>query len=94
MLLLKMKEPTPLYKGEGCPYCNYIGYKGRSAIHEILVVTKEIRELVNRKTSIDQIAMMASRQGTTSLQQNCTELVLSGVTTVDELIKVTYSVDQ
>ena len=94
MLLLKMKEPTPLYKGEGCPFCNNTGYKGRSGIHEILVVTKEIKELINRKASIDQIAMMASRQGTASLQQNCTQLVLSGVTTVEELIKVTYSVDQ
>jgi type IV pilus assembly protein PilB len=94
MLLLKMKEPMPLYKGEGCPYCNFTGYKGRSGIHEILVVTKEIKELINRKASIDQIATMASRQGTTSLQQNCAELVLNGVTTVDELIKVTYSVDQ
>lgn len=93
MLLLKMKEPMPLYKGSGCPYCNFTGYKGRSGIHEILVVTKEIRELVSRKASIDQIATMAVRQGTTTLQQSCTELVLSGVTTVDELIKVTYSVD-
>ena len=93
MLLLKMKEPMPLYKGSGCAFCNFTGYKGRSGIHEILVVTKEIRELVNRKASIDQIAMTAVRQGTTSLQQSCTSLVLSGVTTVDELIKVTYSVD-
>ncbi len=93
MLLLKMKEPMPLYKGSGCPFCNFTGYKGRSGIHEILVVTKEIRELVSRKASIDQIATMAVRQGTTTLQQSCTELVLSGVTTVDELIKVTYSVD-
>ena len=93
MLMLKMKEPQPLYKGAGCPYCNFTGYKGRTGIHEVLVVTKEIREMVNRRSSIDQIATMAARQGTTSLQQSCIELVLSGVTSVDELIKVTYSVD-
>jgi len=93
MLMLRMKEPKPLYKGAGCPYCNMTGYKGRTGIHEVLVVTKEIRELVNRRASIDQIAQMAARQGTTSLNQSCSELVLSGVTTVDELIKVTYSVD-
>ncbi len=93
MLLLKMKDPEPLYKGAGCPNCNFTGYKGRSGIHEILVVTKEIRELVNRRASIDQLAQMAMRQGTVTLQQSCRELVLSGITTVDELIKVTYSVD-
>lgn len=93
MHMLKMKEPKPLYKGAGCPYCNFTGYKGRTGIHEVLVVTKEIREMINRRSSIDQIAQLAARQGTTSLQQSCTELVLSGVTSIDELIKVTYSVD-
>ena len=93
MLMLKMKEPLPLYRGAGCPTCNGTGYKGRSGIHEILVVTKEIRELIDRKATIDQLSQMAIRQGTTTLRQSCTELVLSGVTTVNELLKVTYSVD-
>lgn len=93
MLMLKMKEPLPLYRGAGCPTCNSTGYKGRSGIHEILVVTKEIRELIDRKATIDQLSQMAIRQGTTTLRQSCTELVLSGVTTVNELLKVTYSVD-
>lgn len=93
MLMLKMKDPSPLYKGAGCPACNFTGYKGRTGIHEVLVITREIRELVNRRSSLDQISQMAARQGTTSLQESCTELVLSGVTTVDEMIKVTYSVD-
>ena len=93
MLMLKMKEPTPLYKGTGCPYCNFTGYKGRTGIYEILIITKEIRELVNRGASIDQIAAMGIRQGYTTLRQSCTELVLNGVTTVNELLKVTYSID-
>ena len=93
MLMLRMKDPSPLYKGAGCPACNFTGYKGRTGIHEVLVITREIRELVNRRSSLDQISQMAARQGTTSLQESCTELVLSGVTTVDEMIKVTYSVD-
>lgn len=93
MLLLKMKEPAPLHKGEGCPACNYTGYKGRSGIHEILVVTREIRDLINRGSSTDQLQQMAIRQGTITLRESCTELVLAGVTTVAELLKVTYSVD-
>lgn len=93
MLLLKMKEPTPLYRGEGCPACNFTGFKGRSGIHEILVMTREIRDLVNRGASTDQIQQMSIRQGTVSLRESCTELVLAGRTTVEELLKVTYSVD-
>ncbi len=93
MLLLKMKEPTPLYKGEGCPACNFTGYKGRMGIHEILVVTREIRDLVNRQATADQLAQTAIRQGTTTLRESCTQLVLEGKTTVEELLKVTYSVD-
>ncbi|MGI6731038.1 MAG: GspE/PulE family protein [Anaerovoracaceae bacterium] len=93
ILVLKTDEPEVLYKGEGCPYCNFTGYKGRTSTHEVLVVTKEIRELVNERASMDDIAQMAVSQGTISLSQSCSELVFSGVTTVEELLRVTYSVD-
>lgn len=93
MELLKMESPAPLYKGAGCPSCNFTGYKGRSSIHEILVSTGEIRNLVNRGASTDEIKKMAIHQGTTTLRDNCIELVLAGTTTVDELLKVTYSIE-
>jgi type IV pilus assembly protein PilB len=88
-----MDRQEPLYKGEGCPYCNFTGYKGRSGIHEILLVTREIRDLINRGATTDQLMQMAVRQGTVSLRDSCTSLVLSGKTTAEELIKVTYSLD-
>ena len=90
---LKMREPTPLFRGTGCPECGNSGYKGRTAIHEILVVTKEIRELIDRRASDDQIRTLAIRQGTTTLMDTCIKLVLDGITTTQEMIKVTYTVD-
>lgn len=93
MLLLKMKESTPLYKGEGCPACNFSGYKGRKGIHEIIVVTREIRDLINRGSSADQLSQTAIRQGTTTLRDSCSQLVLDGITTIEEMLKVTYSVE-
>lgn len=93
MLLLKMKEATSLYRGAGCPSCNFTGYKGRSGIHEIMVITREIRDLINRRASTDQLMQAAIRQGTISLRESCSQLVLAGVTTMDELLKVTYSVE-
>jgi len=91
---LKLREPRPLFRGAGCPECNYSGYKGRTAIHEILVVTKEIRELIDRRASDDQIRTVAIRQGTSTLMDTCIKLVLDGVTTTQEMLKVTYSVDE
>ena len=91
MLMLKLKEPRSLYKGAGCSYCNFTGYSKRAAIHEIILINKEIRELIDRRASVDQIRYMASKTGTTTLQENCAKLVLDGITTVDELIRVTFS---
>lgn len=93
MLLLKMKEPDSLYRGAGCHSCSFTGYKGRSGIHEIMVITREIRELINRKASTDQLMQTAIRQGTVTLRDSCSQLVLAGITTIDELLKVTYSVE-
>jgi type IV pilus assembly protein PilB len=90
---LKMREPKPLFRGAGCPECGYSGYKGRTAIHEILVVTKEIREMIDRRASDDQIRAVAARQGTSTLMETCINLVLDGITTTQEMLKVTYTVD-
>lgn len=90
---LKMREPTMLFRGAGCPECGFSGYKGRTAIHEVLVVTKEIREMIDRRASDDQIRAVAIRQGTSTLMDTCISLVLDGVTTTQEMLKVTYTVD-
>ncbi len=92
-LMLRLKEPRPLFRGRGCPECSFSGYKGRTAIHEILVVTRDIRELIDRRATTDQIRTVAIRQGMETLMTSCINLVLNGVTTVNEMVKVTYSVD-
>lgn len=93
MMMLKLNEPKMLYRGEGCSSCNNTGYSGRTAIHEIMVVNKEIRELIDRRATTDQLRQMAARFGTKTLRESCMELVLQGVTTTGELTKVTYSIE-
>jgi len=93
LMLLKLREPQPVFKGSGCPACNYTGYARRTAIHEIIPINKDIRELIDRRANSDQIRHVAARFGYTSLRDNCTRLVLDGVTTTEELIKVTYSIE-
>lgn len=91
-VMLGINGPTTLYRGKGCPYCNGTGYKGRTAIHEVVVIDKTTRAMIVQNATEDQIRAYAATGGTTFLSQNLSELVLSGVTTTDELIKVTYSV--
>lgn len=93
MMLLKLREPRELYKGEGCPACNFTGYLKRTAIHEILVVTKDIREIIDRRGTNDQLRQAASRFGTKTLRESCAQLVLEGITTTAELARVTYNVE-
>lgn len=93
MSLLKLRESQPLHKGSGCSACNGTGYKGRTAIHEVMVVGKDLRELIDRRATIDQLRHTAAKTGTMTLRESCTRLVLSGVTTVEELIRMTYSLD-
>ena len=93
MDVLKIREPQTLYRGAGCSSCNYTGYRGRVAIHEIMPVNSQIRELIDKRASIDHIRNVTIRQGTTTLRENSTELVLKGVSTIEELLKVTYSVE-
>ncbi|NLW12084.1 MAG: type II secretion system ATPase GspE [Clostridiaceae bacterium] len=93
MDVLRLREPITLYKGAGCSNCNHTGYRGRIAIHEIMQVTSQIRDLIDKRASIDHIRNVAVKQGSTSLRENSVELVRKGVTTIDELLKVTYSIE-
>jgi len=93
LMLLKLREPQDLYRAAGCPACNHTGYSGRMAIHEVLPIGREIKELIERKATTEQIRQMGTRLGTSTLRENCAQYVLSGVTSVDELVKVTYTLD-
>lgn len=89
--LLGLDGSEHIYRGAGCHYCNHTGYSGRVAVHEILVVNKEIRALIDSGESVDTVRAAAARNGTLSLQESCLSLVLAGVTTIDEMLRATYS---
>ena len=91
--LLEVDGPLKLYKGQGCPKCYHTGYSGRIAIHEILKVDKLVREAIQIGQSSDDIGKVAEKNGMKSLKYNCRELVLSGVTTVEEYSQVIYKLD-
>jgi type II secretory ATPase GspE/PulE/Tfp pilus assembly ATPase PilB-like protein len=76
-------------RGKGCKVCNNSGYKGRTGIYELLKVTPEIQEAVLKKASADTIRDTAVKQGMVTLRQSALEKLLLGVTTPEEVLRVT-----
>jgi len=91
--LLNLKPGQKLYHGTGCPECADTGYKGRIAIHEIVVLSKGMKALLESRATDEEMKQLACSEGTQLLAQSAAELVLEGITTVREMNKVTYSID-
>ena len=88
--ILGINSDVMLQRGRGCPKCYYTGYSGRIAIHEILKIDKVIRDAIQNEMSNDEIAVLAEKAGMKTLKDNCRDLVLSGVTTIEEFSQVVY----
>lgn len=91
--LLGVVGNLKLYNGKGCPKCYYTGYSGRIAIHEILKVDKSLREAIQIGKSAEEITEIAKRNGMKTLRDNCKELVLLGITTIEEYSRIVYKFD-
>lgn len=76
----------------GCRVCHGTGYTGRTAIHEIIVTTPKIKELISAGATAEEIGAMATKSGTLLLRDNVSQMVLQGRTSMDELVKATYTV--
>jgi len=77
------------YEGKGCDYCKFTGYKGRTAIYEILVLSEPIKELILKRASAGQIRKKAVSLGMRTLRVDGWEKVLKGITTPNEVLRVT-----
>lgn len=91
--VLNLKPGQKLYVGAGCSECSGTGYKGRIAIHEIVIMSKAMKVLLDKRASEEEMRQLAMSEGTQMLAQSAAELVLEGITTVKEMNKVTYSID-
>ncbi len=80
-----------LYRGKGCDKCKGTGYKGRSGIHELLVMSDEIRDEILKKSPSHLIQKLAVASGMRILNSDALEKILMGVTTVDEILRVIYA---
>jgi len=90
---LGVKMNFQTYKGKGCEICDHTGYKGRTGIFELLLVNDEIRRLIVEKKGSDVIAQKAIELGMKTLRDDGWEKVKAGITTVDEVIRVTQAAE-
>ena len=86
-------DSISIYKGKGCKNCNFTGFKGRTAIYEILVVDKEIKELIFKKESTEAIRNKMIKKGMNTLRLSGWQKVIEGITTPEEIIRVTQEIE-
>ncbi len=79
------------YHGKGCSACNNTGYRGRIAVHEIMIIDRTLREMISTGANVDRLRDYALHNGMHILKVECVRLLNEGVTTIDEVYKVAYS---
>jgi len=84
------EEEIVFYKGRGCDVCKGSGYKGRTGIHELLIVTDKVREVILRRGSSNEIKRAALEDGFKTLQDDAIRKVIAGIVTVEEALRVVY----
>jgi type IV pilus assembly protein PilB len=82
-----------IYKPKGCPKCNHLGYKGRMSIAEVMLVNLEIREMISKRASFQEIREVARKTGMQSLSDSAMKKVELGWTSLEEAIAVTLGVE-
>ena len=83
------KQKPVFYKGKGCAACGGTGYKGRVGLLEVLTLSPKIKALILGSAQEYQIREEARHEGMKTLRENGVQNALDGVTTLDEIIRVT-----
>jgi type II secretory ATPase GspE/PulE/Tfp pilus assembly ATPase PilB-like protein len=73
------------FKSQGCERCDHTGFKGRAGIHEMMVVSRDIRRLIQNGANAEQLQAAAMKEGMRTLRQDGIEKVLSGTSTIEEV---------
>jgi type IV pilus assembly protein PilB len=84
-------EGARVYAGKGCGSCAQTGYRGRIALHEVMWLTPEVHEAIVRQRPANEIKDLAVKGGMRTLRQSGLRKIATGVTTVDEVLRVTFA---
>ena len=90
--LMGIPQSIQIYEPCGCQACNNTGYRGRTAIHEIIHCNSKVSTIIAAGGTKEEIETAAKENGTKLLRDNASELVQAGQTSIDELVRATFSV--
>lgn len=89
--IYNVPEGTEVYKARGCSLCNKTGYKGRLAVHEVLVIDSHLEDMISAgNTSTEEIKAEAIKRGMRTLWDNAFYNVCEGKTTLEEMLRIAY----
>ena len=86
--LLELPRGITLFRGKGCHACEGIGYKGRIAIHEVLIITEEMRDVIYGEVTTSKIRKLALASGFRDMFFDGLQKSLAGITTIEEVLRV------
>jgi type IV pilus assembly protein PilB len=88
---LELDKSNKVYEGQGCKFCDNTGYKGRTAIFEMLRITKDLKDAIARGATDVELRGLAAKQGIVSLRKAAIAKLLEGRTTVEEVFNVSMA---
>jgi type IV pilus assembly protein PilB len=81
-------EIKQIVRGKGCTQCNFTGYKGRTAVHEVFIVDDEIRRMIMDYKPTSEIRAVARQKGTRFLVEDGIQKVVEGISTIEEVLRI------
>lgn len=92
LLGVELEQEVTIYEPghSGCIHCNNTGFYGRIGVYEIMPITLRLREAISKKSSAEQIKNIALSEGMKTLRMNAAEYVLEGITTIEEMKKISF----
>lgn len=93
LLKVPSDQSYELYRGIGCTSCRKTGYRGRTAIYEIIRLDTTSREMIINNAHPDEIWRYFNSKGMHRIEEHCIELVLNGTTTIDEYLRISHHVE-
>ena len=92
LLMLAPEEDVTIYEPCGCPKCDGTGFKGRIGVYEIMEVTQSLKTIISKNGSAEDIKNKALEEGMNTLRMCATRYVMEGITSVQEMMRVSFDI--
>lgn len=92
LLNIPLSEEVTVYEPCGCPKCDNTGYHGRIGVYEIMEMSLELKRIISKEGSVEEIKNQALKEGMHTLRMSATKYVLDGITSISEMTKVSFDI--